>query len=538
VDLRKKVLSDLLEFVHKLQRDGHDLVVGIDANEKSDVGTGLARFLLDSNLVDAHNPDGDIADIPKTYQRSKEKIDFVLISPRLREAVVSASILPICDGYLSDHRALVVDFDPFIVFGSDTSDLVPPRERRIVSTNPRTVSPYIEAIRQQFAYHKIVKRVAALMNQSNDQKWTDLSVDEWERIDSLLLESKVMAEGRCPAKPSGQYPWSPDLKRAGKNFLYWKLRRTSFYAVEENAAALLELADLGDVPEDLRGWLSSKDVHANKRRAKSELTKMQKISAKLRKEFLDEVASFSAALKRTDAEKAAKEIAILESMKQRYRTLGRVFHSSGGSMGLDRIDVPNLQAVRQEGEEIPRIPLVVREDIEEVLVPHTKKRFQQHQETPFGQGERQRRLGTDCTSEDAQKILDGMYDYELDDLSEEVKDWLLFLRKKDHVREGGTISTDMTTEEWVLGWTKMRESTSSCPPDHFGHYKTAAKVYRLPENHPDSFKDLAEVYASMESLPLWNHYLRGMVLRRSGGNTVLMQYSKRYQDNQSLKSCG
>jgi hypothetical protein len=58
------------------------------------------------------------------------------------------------------------------------------------------------------------------------------------------------------------------------------------------------------------------------------------------------------------------------------------------SHGLDRIDVPNVNAVICPGEEVPRIPLVTKEEIEEILLPHTEARFRQYQKTPFGQGSR------------------------------------------------------------------------------------------------------------------------------------------------------
>jgi hypothetical protein len=66
---------------------------------------------------------------------------------------------------------------------------------------------------------------------------------------------------------------------------------------------------------------------------------------------------------------------------------------SATSHGLDRIDVPNANAVLREGEEMPRIPLVTKEEMEDILLPHTEQRFRQYQETPFGKGARRKHLG-------------------------------------------------------------------------------------------------------------------------------------------------
>jgi hypothetical protein len=48
----------------------------------------------------------------------------------------------------------------------------------------------------------------------------------------------------------------------------------------------------------------------------------------------------------------------------------------------------------------------------------------------------------------------------------------------------------------------MRERTASAPGLHYGHYKTAAVIADLPEDHADYFPELAETCAAMMSLPL------------------------------------
>ena len=204
---------------------------------------------------------------------------------------------------------------------------------------------------------------------------------------------------------------------------------------------------------------------------------------------------------------------LAKKASHQFRQLRSILSPSASS-GLDRIDVPNSYAVLRIGEEVPRIPLVVKEEIEEVLLPHTEQRFRQHQETPFGHGHRQQSLGIDCTSDDAAALMKGTYDRELDQLTEEARVWLQELKSNDFVRAGCVISTHISTDDWVTGWSKMRESTASAPGTHYGHYKTAAVAARLPEDHPDHTMILAEIYSAMASLPLQHGLLHG------AGNTV------------------
>ena len=50
--------------------------------------------------------------------------------------------------------------------------------------------------------------------------------------------------------------------------------------------------------------------------------------------------------------------------------------------------MPKTFAVLRVGGEVPRVPLVVKEEIKKALLPNTEKRLRQHQETPFGNGVR------------------------------------------------------------------------------------------------------------------------------------------------------
>jgi hypothetical protein len=61
------------------------------------------------------------------------------------------------------------------------------------------------------------------------------------------------------------------------------------------------------------------------------------------------------------------------------------------------------------------------------------------------------------------------------------------------------ISTAIEIDEWIASWFKMRESTASAPSGHYGHYKIAAVIAKLPDDHKDYLPDLAENYADAKS---------------------------------------
>ena len=121
-----------------------------------------------------------------------------------------------------------------------------------------------------------------------------------------------------------------------------------------------------------------------------------------------------------------------------------------------------------------------------------------------------------------------MYDRDLERLSEEARKWLRQLQEKKFVANGKLISTHISTNDWIAGWRKMRESTASAPGSHYGHYKTAAMVAKLPKDHRDHTRQLAEIYATMLSLPLkhgfapdrWKHCVDA-ILEKIPGKPII-----------------
>jgi hypothetical protein len=208
-------------------------------------------------------------------------------------------------------------------------------------------------------------------------------------------------------------------------------------------------------------WQSPSTILRKIRQAGRDFASAKAHAQDLWTEYLHERATFQAATHSMSEHAACASIEACERSSRQFRQLRTVFNP-GASYGLDRIDVPNSFAVLRQGEEIPRIPLVVKEQIEDVLVPHTEQRFRQHQETPFGSGTRQQSLGMDCSSDDARDLLLGNYDRELEKLSEEARTWLQELKMKDFVNAGAVIST--TIYRGLDSWMEENERKHSVGP--------------------------------------------------------------------------
>jgi hypothetical protein len=224
-NLRERFVTEISTLILDLQSQGHDIQLSMDANEASGPASGVDRIMSKCKLVDAHKLcESDSRPMPATYSRGSKKIDFVLISPSLVVAVVGVSILELHDGYISDHRALVVDYDATLFFGGPTSPIVAPQPRRLTSTNPKAVHTYTSHMRSQFEMHLITEKRIALVEKSDSGDWTTSDEDEFNRLDDTLKRGCLAAENKCDPRLSGLYAWSPELHIAGTTLEYWKLR--------------------------------------------------------------------------------------------------------------------------------------------------------------------------------------------------------------------------------------------------------------------------------------------------------------------------
>ena len=503
VNLRQQFVSDLSSQLNLWKAAGHDLVVMMDANEPAGPGSAIDRLIYACGLTDAHTRDTEAIDPPPTHSRGSCKIDFVLVSSRLVPAITARTILPLYDGYLSDHRALLVDFDSKILFSGPTSEVIAPIGRQLTSTNPKAVHRYLTAMLRQFEKHDVQGKVAKLRERSDSGTWTQADTRQWEIVDRILTQARLCAEAKCnkKRKKSGGIPWSPELQLTGRALLYWRLRIREHTSRKTNQAMLDLLADECSVSDEEKVWMSIANICSKIREAKQRHKQVKLDAAKHRELYMCEQAELLAALQDMPDEAARASIVAREKSSKQFRTLRRIF-KQGHTSGLERLDIPDENAVLRQGEAQPRIRLVTKESIEDALLPHTVRRFRQHKETPFGHGNRSTNLGQNCDSTDFDHILHGTYDHDLESLTEEAREWLRQLQQKDFVAAGSLISTHISTEDWIVGWKKMRESTASAPGGHYGHYKTAAVAATLPDDHPDHTRVLAEVYATMMSLPL------------------------------------
>ena len=111
---RQQFIDDLTEVIKELQTNDHEIVLGLDANEPmSKFNSKIAKLAELTNLIDIHSQQHSIkhGEPPGTHKRGTEKIDHILVSPRIAATVDRCGIDAFNTVIHSDHRGSFVDFN-------------------------------------------------------------------------------------------------------------------------------------------------------------------------------------------------------------------------------------------------------------------------------------------------------------------------------------------------------------------------------------------------------------------------------------------
>ena len=156
------------------------------------------------------------------------------------------------------------------------------------------------------------------------------------------------------------------------NATYWRLRLREFTNRDSNLDTLERLAQSLSLTDEEKDWMPSQAAMSKLSAAVRTFKQVKIDAANLRDSHLSEMATL-ASVHGMSTSAASAAICAREKASRQFRQLQRVLNTTT-ACGLERIDVPNVYAVLRLDEQVPRISLVVKEEIEQVLVPHIRKR--------------------------------------------------------------------------------------------------------------------------------------------------------------------
>ena len=198
-----------------------------------------------------------------------------------------------------------------------------------------------------------------------------------------------------------------------------------------------------------------------------ELLKAEKVTYKVvkanaeqtRKSFLEKLAEDKASELGLETHTVLKQLQQREQQRSLGRQLNRI--KGGTKKGLSK-----LQVLQDDGQ---WVTVTDKMEIEQECMAEGKKRFEQAMDTACLSPDQIALLGWTANTDASTRLLKGKVP---NDLHIDIKHIASYLQKSKIVSERPTINSVMSEEQYVSGWAKAKERTSSGISGlHFGHFK-------------------------------------------------------------------
>ena len=112
IEIRSKMIDDLIVLINKLQMNNHELILTIDANEQFESGKGGAAKLISmTKFVDPIACTHGLQIISDTYQWGTKRIDFIFTSSKMYKYIRACGIIIFSQVFPSDHRDIFIDVE-------------------------------------------------------------------------------------------------------------------------------------------------------------------------------------------------------------------------------------------------------------------------------------------------------------------------------------------------------------------------------------------------------------------------------------------
>jgi hypothetical protein len=412
--------------------------LGIDINEDVRFGAfGKKMKALGLQDICTHrhgfNP-------PPTYARGTLPIDALFVSPLLLGS--PCGYLPVS----CDHRVLWMDIPIQATLGRQLPIAYCRSPQRLTLNDPRIVHKYTAELTKLLKERKLLERLETLQKDMETQL-TAAQINEFNELDNIRLQCIQRANKKCRSLKLGQVPFSPQLVQSWQKLKAWQLLLKKLNGGRVNSRFLnrtLKQASIRDT-----SLLTKSDVEWNLADCWVTYRRLKKEAPRLRATWLEEVAAARVAEGNTSL---AQELKNLVSREQQRRDARLIKHamSSNVRKGLSVIEIEDRDGNWTE--------VTDQKTIEHELLKELKSRFNQASHTPFQTEPLLSDVGPLGISEKSKHILQGMY-IPIDQIDEWARNLLPFLSQVIPTE----VQSDLTPEQYKLGWKKVKEKTSAGP---------------------------------------------------------------------------
>ena len=499
---RDKFLIDLQTFLLQCKNNNEQIIVMGDFNDDinkppiSNFFDDLDMKNLLSNIHD-FNPSNQ----QSTFNRGHATIDGIF---------ATHGISAIRGGYLNahcfdtDHKPIWIDLPLHSVFGTTNPPLTPHHCRRLKNEDPRVVTKFNEEYDRLLSKHNLHQALHTL-SQTTHHSLTPLQQREYERIDKLRTTSMIKAEKKCRRLKTGNIEFSPILQHQRDLIRFWKLILKRKKGAKTDTRYLsrwerkLNLEDTFHTPIHI--------ITLHIKNAYNQYSLLKKQHSILRDEWIEQLAAARAEAGQSSSANELHSLRQKEKIRRAHRQIRWCLHH-------ESITGPIMEVT-----EIENTTVIQHNDkcsVEQAILTANDNKYRQTNDTPpmttlFPI------LGRFGITPAAHQILNGTFQSP-PHLDIYTKKLLKELAMPTHIRHKQKINTTLTTSDYIQGWAKMNERTTSGLSNiHFGHHLACTK-------HTSNAKFEAQMcaipYNTGYSPKRYQKSINAMLLKKAGRTDV------------------
>ena len=129
------MIDDLTTFINKLIAENHEVILLIDANKPLTPGSGIARLLKNTNMIDPITFRHGFRNIPNTHQSGSQRIDSCFYIDLINNFIKLCAITLFNFFSSADHSGGYIDIQLKILFRDPFKQIILPSSRLLTPKN-------------------------------------------------------------------------------------------------------------------------------------------------------------------------------------------------------------------------------------------------------------------------------------------------------------------------------------------------------------------------------------------------------------------
>ena len=500
ISARQRFLTDMVVQIRALQEDGHAVVLMLDANATITDDAKFQDMVDQCDLIDMHRADPATS----TYIGARaRRIDYIFGCNKVMAAMTRQGTLAYHEGPQSDHRALYVDLDAYMLLTHHARDnaIQTPQARVLKTGNPEAVAIYQTKMKEYYDQHNMFKRIKKLhkMHSELTDDKVRVALEKWDRDQGGAMRHAEKALGSIRLK---KHYWSPTLRNAGLLCRYWRLPLLSNRENRDVSDTIQRMQAMVQQHNSTYAFplqhhdVSTNDIAKYWKQAKQSLKKLQKEARELRYRSYEELLEeYEADAYNPESARRAKIVRSTlrtekcRAMYQQIRVSVKPIQENVG--GLKSILIPHIPGQFNNGE--PTSPerdtvyewlaahpdgpcrwesVIDRTEVEQYLISYNRSSFRAAATSPCGTGQVLDDLTFSTLSPAGTNLLNGVFPQQWYGKDELLREFLASFAAPSSVRQSTMIPTSVTEDDVKRGFGRWKEATSTSPSGrHLGHYR-------------------------------------------------------------------